>query len=57
MSLLRQPGEVPATFADVDALIRDVGFQPSPPIEVGVERFVAWFREYYGEAGSGQGKG
>lgn len=42
-----QPGDVPATFADVDALTRDVGFQPSTPIEVGVERFVAWCRDYY----------
>jgi UDP-glucuronate 4-epimerase len=42
-----QPGDVPVTFADVDALTRDVGFRPSTPIEVGVERFVAWFREYY----------
>ncbi|MCX6841819.1 MAG: NAD-dependent epimerase [candidate division WOR-3 bacterium] len=42
-----QPGDVPATFADVDALTRDVGFAPSTPIEVGVERFVAWCRDYY----------
>jgi UDP-glucuronate 4-epimerase len=50
-----QPGDVPATSADVDALIRDVGFAPSTPIEVGVGRFVAWFRDYYGAAGQGQG--
>ncbi|MCX6842145.1 MAG: NAD-dependent epimerase [candidate division WOR-3 bacterium] len=42
-----QPGDVPATFADVDALIRDVGFQPSTPIEDGIRKFVAWFRDYY----------
>jgi len=42
-----QPGDVPATFADVDALVRDVGFAPSTPIDVGVQRFVAWFRDYY----------
>ena len=42
-----QPGDVPATYADVDALIRDVGFVPSTPIEVGVERFIAWFRDYH----------
>jgi len=35
-----QPGDVPATFADVNGLIRDVGFQPSPSIEEGVRRFV-----------------
>jgi UDP-glucuronate 4-epimerase len=42
-----QPGDVLATFADVDDLIRDVGFSPSTPIEVGLERFVAWYRDYY----------
>jgi UDP-glucuronate 4-epimerase len=47
MNLLpMQPGDVLATFADVDALMHDVGFAPSTPIEVGVERFVAWFRSY-----------
>ena len=43
-----QPGDVPATAADVDDLSRDLGFQPSTPIEVGVPRFVEWYREYYG---------
>jgi UDP-glucuronate 4-epimerase len=43
-----QPGDVPATFADVDALVRDVGFRPSTPIEEGVRRFTDWYREYYG---------
>jgi UDP-glucuronate 4-epimerase len=42
-----QPGDVPATFADVDDLRRDVGFAPDTPIEEGVARFVAWYREYY----------
>ena len=42
-----QPGDVPATWADVDALIQDVGFKPATPIEVGVEKFVAWYRDYY----------
>jgi UDP-glucuronate 4-epimerase len=42
-----QAGDVPVTFADVAALVRDVGFAPSTPIEVGVERFVEWFRGYY----------
>ena len=40
-----QPGDVPATFADVDDLQRDVGFRPATPIEEGVRRFVAWYRE------------
>jgi UDP-glucuronate 4-epimerase len=42
-----QPGDVPITYADVDDLIRDVGFKPNTPIEVGVERFVNWYRSYY----------
>lgn len=43
-----QAGDVPATYADVDDLMRDVGFQPATPIEDGIARFVAWYREYYG---------
>jgi UDP-glucuronate 4-epimerase len=43
-----QPGDVPATYADVDDLIKDVGFKPSTPIETGIKRFVVWFKEYYG---------
>lgn len=43
-----QPGDVPATYADVDDLARDVGFKPSTSIEAGVERFVAWYRDYHG---------
>jgi UDP-glucuronate 4-epimerase len=42
-----QPGDVPATYADVDALVEDVGFKPSTPIEEGIRRFVAWYREYH----------
>jgi UDP-glucuronate 4-epimerase len=42
-----QPGDAPASFADVDDLSRAVGFAPSTPIEVGVERFVNWYRGYY----------
>jgi UDP-glucuronate 4-epimerase len=42
-----QPGDVPATYADVEALVRDVGFAPKTPIEVGVQRFVDWYRAYY----------
>lgn len=43
-----QPGDVPKTYADVDALVDDVGFKPSTPIEVGIPRFVEWYRSYYG---------
>ena len=46
--LPRQPGDVPETYADIDDLVRDVGYRPATPIEVGVERFVDWFRDYYG---------
>jgi UDP-glucuronate 4-epimerase len=42
-----QPGDVPATFADVDDLVADVGFAPSTPIEEGIVRFVKWYRDYY----------
>ena len=42
-----QPGDVPATYADVDDLTRDVGFKPATSIEEGVRRFVAWYREFY----------
>jgi UDP-glucuronate 4-epimerase len=43
-----QPGDVPATYADVDDLIKDVGFKPGTPIETGIKRFITWFKEYYG---------
>ena len=43
-----QPGDVPETCADVEDLMRDVGFQPATPIEVGIARFVEWYRGYYG---------
>ncbi|MBS0205475.1 MAG: NAD-dependent epimerase [Planctomycetes bacterium] len=42
-----QPGDVPSTYADVDDLTRDVGFRPSTPIEVGIGRFVDWYRDYH----------
>jgi UDP-glucuronate 4-epimerase len=42
-----QPGDVPATYADVEALVADVGFAPKTPIETGVDRFVRWYRDYY----------
>ena len=43
-----QPGDVPATYADVDDLMREVDFRPATPIEKGIARFVAWYREYHG---------
>lgn len=42
-----QPGDVPITYADVSDLTTDVGFKPDTSIEVGVERFVDWYRSYY----------
>jgi len=45
--LPKQPGDVPDTFADVEDLKKDVGYRPSTPVEEGVARFVAWYREYY----------
>lgn len=42
-----QPGEVPATFADVDDLKADIGFAPKTPLDEGVKRFVKWYRDFY----------
>jgi UDP-glucuronate 4-epimerase len=43
-----QPGDVPATYADVDDLMKDVGFKPQTSIETGIRRFVDWYKSYYG---------
>jgi UDP-glucuronate 4-epimerase len=45
--LPQQPGDVVATYADVEALQAATGFQPSTPLEEGIKRFVAWYRDYY----------
>jgi UDP-glucuronate 4-epimerase len=45
-----QVGDVPDTYADVQALIDDVGFKPATPVEEGVKKFVEWYLGYYGEA-------
>ena len=42
-----QPGDVPATCADVDDLNRDVDYSPATPVETGVKKFVEWYRTYY----------
>ncbi|MGN6750412.1 MAG: NAD-dependent epimerase [Xanthobacteraceae bacterium] len=42
-----QSGDVPETCADIDDLMRDVGFRPATPIEDGVRKFVAWYRQYH----------
>lgn len=45
-----QAGDVPATSANVEALINDIGFKPDTSVEVGVKRFVDWYREYYSDS-------
>ncbi len=42
-----QPGDVPATYADVDDLIQDVGFKPATPLSEGIQKFIAWYNSYY----------
>ncbi len=43
-----QPGDVKESFADIDAISRDLGFRPTTPIDVGVPKFVDWFKRYEG---------
>ncbi|MGY8961454.1 MAG: protein CapI, partial [Alphaproteobacteria bacterium] len=43
-----QPGDVPATYADISAIQNDFGFEPSTTIDEGIPRFVEWYRSYYG---------
>jgi UDP-glucuronate 4-epimerase len=43
-----QPGDVPDTYADVDTLLKDIGYRPNTTIEIGVRRFVDWYKQYYG---------
>ena len=42
-----QPGDVQATYADVDDLIRDVGFAPKTTVKEGITKFVEWYKGYY----------
>lgn len=44
-----QPGDVPATWADVDALVHEVDFKPQTTLKEGIQRFVDWYLDYYGE--------
>ena len=41
-----QPGDVPATYADVDDLVQDVGFKPDTPLSEGIQKFIEWYRSY-----------
>ncbi len=43
-----QPGDVPATYADVSDLMSDTGFKPSTPVPEGIQNFVDWYLDYYG---------
>ena len=42
-----QPGDVPDTYANVDDLVRDIGYKPDTSVEDGIRNFVDWYREYY----------
>jgi UDP-glucuronate 4-epimerase len=42
-----QPGDVPATYADVSDLVRDVGYKPNTSVEEGVKNFINWYKKYY----------
>ncbi|MCG8558784.1 MAG: NAD-dependent epimerase [Hyphomicrobiales bacterium] len=44
-----QPGDVPKTYADIDDLTADIGYAPNTPIAEGIAKFVAWYRDYYGD--------
>jgi len=44
-----QLGDVPETSANIDDLVRDVGYRPATAVEEGVKRFVEWYLEYYGQ--------
>ena len=47
-----QPGDVPASFADISDLARETGYQPKVSVEEGIKRFVQWFLDYYGSGRS-----
>ena len=42
-----QPGEVESTYADVNDLIEDFGYQPTTPVESGIKKFASWYKSYY----------
>jgi UDP-glucuronate 4-epimerase len=43
-----QPGDVPRTYADIEATHRDLGYVPRTSVEVGIPKWVRWYREYHG---------
>lgn len=44
-----QPGDIPASHADVSDLIEDLGYQPNTPIQVGLDKFIDWYLEFFGK--------
>jgi UDP-glucuronate 4-epimerase len=42
-----QPGDVPATYADVEDLVRDLEYRPSTTLEFGIDQFVTWYKDYF----------
>ena len=42
-----QPGDVPVTYADTSALVRDYGFRPSTPLRTGLRNFAQWYKKFY----------
>ena len=42
-----QPGDVPATYANVDDLVKDLDYKPATTLEYGIDKFVRWYRDYY----------
>jgi UDP-glucuronate 4-epimerase len=48
-----QPGDVPMTYADIQASTRDLGFMPTTPIATGIPKFVDWFKRYYADLRAG----
>jgi UDP-glucuronate 4-epimerase len=51
-----QPGDVPATYAEIADLERDIGFKPKTPLREGIGRFVDWYLDYYCSDGMGEGQ-
>ena len=47
-----QPGDVPATYADLSAIQRDLGFRPTTPIDVGIPLWVEWYKAYRARRGA-----
>jgi UDP-glucuronate 4-epimerase len=52
--LPRQAGDMAETWADIEAIKTDLGYNPTTNIETGVARFVEWYKEYYKDAGPGE---